>query len=354
MRPLGDGVTVQVPRRTAPTPLPSGVTVSVVVPCFNYGRFLPQAVESALAQRDVNVEVVVIDDASTDDSVAVGRRLASVDPRVRLLVHPENRGHLRTANEALLAGSGEFIVKLDADDVLTPGTLARSAALLRACPGVGFVYGRVEVFSGSEPPRCEDARASSWTVWAGHDWLARVLGRAHNVIAQPEVMIRRSALEMAGPWYSEDLPWAEDYNLWLRLAARGDVGRVNGCSQGLYRVHSHSIQRAAADIELADLRARVSAVRLFLQQVPDLPTPLSHLALASLARDTRRLAADRIDRGLTDQAAQREYLTIARQLEDELDLEPDRSPLTWAGPVGRIVRRLYRPYRWRRWRMFGI
>src|ERR1700709_800592 len=104
--------------------------VSVVIPCFNYGHWLESCVESALQQEGVSVDVIVIDDASKDDSVQVGRRLVSRDKRVRLIENGVNRGHIRSVNAGLDAVTGEYIVKLDADDLLAPGSLARSTALL--------------------------------------------------------------------------------------------------------------------------------------------------------------------------------------------------------------------------------
>ena len=236
----------------------------MVIPCYNYGTYLEGCVRSALEQPGTDVDVTVIDDASLDNSHEVAQRLAKADPRVRIIRHDANRGHLATANEALQAASGEYIVKLDADDLLAPGSLVRSAALLEHHRSVAFVYGWAEFFEG-EPPQVDIGAPMSWTIWSGDKWVDRTLRRAHNVIAQPEVMIRRSALLRVGG-YRADLPWAEDYNLWLRLATVGAVGRINGCTQGLYRVHSQSFQRSSRDLRLSDLRGRISATRRYLEE----------------------------------------------------------------------------------------
>ena len=97
--------------------------VSVIITCYNYGRFLPDAVNSALSQEHVEPEIIVVDDASTDDSANVAERLARNDPRVAVIRHDRNTGQVEAFNEGLAAASGEFIVRLDADDLLTPGSL---------------------------------------------------------------------------------------------------------------------------------------------------------------------------------------------------------------------------------------
>ncbi len=118
-------------------------SVSVVIPCYRYGHFLEQSVGSALTEQDgVDVKVLIIDDASPDDSAEAAHRLAKADSRVEVLVHERNKGHLATYNEGLLEwADGDYTVLLSADDRLTPGALVRAAALLDAHPNVGFVYG---------------------------------------------------------------------------------------------------------------------------------------------------------------------------------------------------------------------
>src|SRR5437016_876838 len=102
-------------------------SVDVVVPCYNYGRFLRQCVGSVLAQEGVDVRVLVIDDCSSDHTPEVGRALAAADPRVEYRRHPVNRGHHPTYNEGLAWASADYCLLLSADDLLTRGALARAA-----------------------------------------------------------------------------------------------------------------------------------------------------------------------------------------------------------------------------------
>ncbi len=105
-------------------------TVSVVIPCYNYGRYLPECVASVTAQPGVELEIIIVDDASTDGSQDVARALAAADPRIRLLLHAENARHIITYNDGLALATGDYVVLLSADDLLAPGSLARSTSLM--------------------------------------------------------------------------------------------------------------------------------------------------------------------------------------------------------------------------------
>ena len=111
-------------------------SVSVVIPCYNYGHLLGDAVNSVLDDQDgVDVQVLIIDDASPDGSAEVARKIAAGDPRVEVAVHAANKGHIATYNEGLLDwAGGDYCVLLSADDRLTPGALQRAAGFSRRPP----------------------------------------------------------------------------------------------------------------------------------------------------------------------------------------------------------------------------
>lgn len=231
--------------------------VDVVVPCYNYGRFLRACVHSVLRQSVTDCRVLIIDDASSDDSVAVAEGLAREDRRVSVIAHAHNRGHIQTYNEGIDWASGEYFVLLSADDLLTPGSLKRSLALLDHDSTIGFVYGRPRHFTGAIPP--PRLGKPQWTVWPGIEWLEIRYRKAVNCISQPEAIIRMSALRRAGPYYAEHLPHTADLELWLRLAAVAPVGHIAGVDQGYYRVHPNSMQRTINAGTLNDLKGRRAA-----------------------------------------------------------------------------------------------
>lgn len=307
--------------------------MSVLVTTYNYARFLPDAVASVLGQEGVDVDLLVIDDASTDGTEAVSEQLIR-DSRVRVVRHEQNRGHIPSVNEGFDALEGDYVVKLDADDLLAPGALARAVDLLEARPEVGFVSGRPVHFS-SEPPRPSSATSKSWTVWSGADWVARRCASGYNTISQPEVTMRASVLRAAGP-RPESLPHTSDLALWLQMAMLADVGRINGPPQGYYRVHDNSMQRTTNAGHLFDLQARRDAFDYTLAWSRTLDPPALADADALLATARRTIAGQALDRacraydrGRTDE------LDIDEIVQFALDTSPDAERLPQWGALNR-------------------
>ena len=177
-----------------------------------------------------------------------------------MLRHETNKGHIQTYNDGLEAVTGDYVVLLSADDLLPPGALTRAVALMEAHPKVGFVYGYARSFTGGPP--VVNARVRNWSLWTGIDWLGLAARRGRCFISSPEVVMRRDALQQVGG-YDPRLPHSGDLDMWLRTAARWDVGRINGPTQALYRVHDANMhltdvrrladrpRRAASDVQSA-------------------------------------------------------------------------------------------------------
>lgn len=252
-------------------PLTTRPTVSVVIPCYNYGRFLPTAVTSALDQDGIDLDLVVVDDASSDDSLDVARRLGE-HQQVRVLEHAENRGHIATYNHGLAHVKGEYVVLLSADDVLPRNALTRAVALMEHHPQVGLVYGFPENFTGV-PPRGPD-RVRSWTTWSGLEWQDRICRTGRNPIMSPEVVLRRAAWDEIQE-YDPRLPHAADMAVWLHTSLRWDIGRVNGPVQALYRVHGDNMHLTTYSGEKRDLAERRLAFDLLFQEGHPLPADAS-------------------------------------------------------------------------------
>ena len=354
-------------RRRRSEPLRRRPTVTVVMPCYNYGHFLPRALASVLGQPDVDVEVIVIDDASPDGSGAVARRLAAADDRVRAIVHERNRGHIATYNEGLEQAGGDYVVLLSADDALTPGALARATALLEAEPSVGLVYGFPVVFD-DEPPAVRTA-VRSWTVWGGAEWIELRCRKGENCIHNPEVVLRTSVQHAIGG-YDPALPHSGDLEMWLRAAAVADVGRVNGPGQAFYRVHRASMQRTTYAGHVTDLQGRLDAFRSVLVGPcarVDRGEELYATARRSLAIAAVRYARLAYEHGRADSEPVAEYLAFAqrvwpdvcrhrgwRAVQRRAAQQPERLAhgALWRGR--RVVADLEGRVRWRRWRRTGV
>ncbi len=246
--------------RVSARPLTRTPSVSVVIPCHNYARFLAAAVGSVTAQTCVQVDVLILDDCSTDGTRDVAQSLAAQDPRVRFIVHERNMGHIATFNEGLETATGDYVVLLSADDLLAPGSLARATALLDAHPSVAFAYGTVVPFGGERPPAPREAPEAdaAWTIWTGHDWIEERCRLGANAARSPEVVMRTSVQREIGG-YRPELPHSADMEMWLRAASAGDVGRVEGADQAFHREHLDSLSHSLCIGPTDDLRARHDA-----------------------------------------------------------------------------------------------
>jgi glycosyltransferase involved in cell wall biosynthesis len=288
-------------------------SVSVVIPCYNYGHFLGEAIASALEdQPGVNVRILVIDDASPDGSADVARAIAAENPQVEVAVHAENRGHIHTYNEGLLDwADGDYTVLLSADDRLTPGALTRGAALLDAHPEAGFVYGHPIRFQdgGSLPPARTTVRG--WSVWPGRWWLERRFRESVSCISSPEVMVRTSLQKQIGG-YDPELPHTGDTEMWLRFAAHADVGYIRGVDQAFYRFHASNMTHSRTT--LVDLRQRRLAYETVLQRYGDRlrdADRLSDMVHRRLSWEALWSAARAYDRGRTTQEPVDELVDFA-------------------------------------------
>ncbi len=243
------------PRKRRPEALPPGVRprVSVVIPCFDYERYLRACVESALDQPGVEVDVIIVDDRSTDGSLTLARRLGEADPRVAVIAHATNRGAVETFNDGLAHARGQYLVRLDADDLLAPGALGRAVALLEAEPSVGLAYGRPLHFVGDDVPATARTKVSGWSIWPGLTWLEGRCRSGWNCITAPEVVMRRSVVDMVGGQRPQ-LAYAHDMEMWLRMGAVADVAHIDGADQAFHRDHDQSM--TASSTKLDDLRDR--------------------------------------------------------------------------------------------------
>jgi glycosyltransferase involved in cell wall biosynthesis len=215
MRAAAESVTARVP------------VVSVVIPCYNQGRFLSESLASVSAQAYLDREVIVVDDGSTDDTPAVTRRF----PEVRRL-QQGNRGTAEARNHGLRRSRGRYVLFLDADDRLLPGALTAGVDALDRNPEYGFVYGHVRLFeSGSSTCRCPTQRA------VARDHYRSLL--AGNYVWTPgAAMYRRAVLDAVGG-FDARAGGSADFDLNIRIARRWPV-HCHGQTVLDYREHPES------------------------------------------------------------------------------------------------------------------
>lgn len=342
--------------------------VSVVVPCYRYGRFLPDCVASVLKQEGVDVRVLIIDDASPDDSADVATRLAAAEDRVEVRRHRANQGHIATYNEGLLEwADGDYSLLLSADDALTPGSLARATAVLEANPQVGFVYGHPLKWDDSRPQPIPRTEPTGVTVWSGLDWLRIVCRLGHSVISSPEVVVRTSVQKRIGG-YLPQLPHTADVEMWMRFAVNSDVAFIKGIDQAFYRAHGTNM--TGERVPIVDLRQRKDAYEAILNGHADQIPYASHLRMQvnrTMAKEALWEACRAYDRGLVDATRIDELLSFARLAYTDADRLPESWGLRWRQRAGTRVcaslrpvmisaahRRLRSMWWWRRWERQGV
>jgi hypothetical protein len=210
--------------------------VSISVPSFNYARFLPAAIESALSQTYPNVEIIVIDDGSEDGSLEIARGYAARYPSVKVVTHPnhENRGPGATANLGRSQARGEYWCGLASDDVYRPTKIERQVDVLESDHSLAFVYGRARLVDaegaplrGGELPAVDLSREP-------HP-LEHLL--AANVVPATAALVRKTTLDEVPE--DESLAYS-DWDLWIGLAALGGVAFIDEVVVD-YRVHGENM-----------------------------------------------------------------------------------------------------------------
>ena len=346
-------------------------SVTAVIPCYNYGRYLPLVMESVLSQERVNVRVIIVDDASSDGSAQVARNLASLDPRITVVAHARNQGHIASYNDGLARVESEFVTLISADDLLAPGALGRATDLMIQHPRVGMVYGMPLSFDKEEggPDQSNPGRLRSWTIWRGREWLLWACWRGRNFILSPEVVMRTEAMRQVGS-YNSDLPHSGDLEYWLRTAVRWDIGRINGPVQAYYRIHGNNMHLTTYNTMQADLDHRRAAFDVLstaaLQDVlPDCER-LHRLSRWGLCREALLLAERNLDSGGPSEVSLA-FLQVARSAFPSADATLrgravlHRLRLSRGREAPQTVQRLIEGYRhqldrarWVAWRKVGI
>ena len=213
---------------------PKPPVVSVLLAVYNTRPFLAEAIESILAQAFEDFEFLIVDDGSTDGSTEVVRRFAAIDGRVRPIIR-ENRGLVASLNEMIEAARGEFLARMDADDIALPGRLGRQLAYLREHPEVVVAGSWVEWIDQ------EGDSLREFHMEEGHEAIERLLlEEGTNSICHPAAMIRADAMRRVGG-YREEFTACEDYDLWLRL---GEVGRAANIPEVLLRYRYRATSKA--------------------------------------------------------------------------------------------------------------
>jgi glycosyltransferase involved in cell wall biosynthesis len=226
--------------------------VSAVVTTYNYARFLPDALDSVLAQTHTNLEMVVIDDGSTDNTAAVVERYA--DRGVRYVRRPHG-GAGRARNAGLESTSAPLVAFLDADDTWLPDRVEAGVAHLARHPELALVAAHAFACDVGLRPTAVVPAATREAGWMLEQLLI------DNVVLNPSsVLIRRSAIEAAGGF--SEIPFGEDWDTWIEIAKRFPIGFIDR-PLALVRRHTDSVspRRVSVDVNRAIVEPHLRAYR---------------------------------------------------------------------------------------------
>ena len=239
-------------------------SVDVFVPCYNYGRYLPDCVASVLAQEGVDIRILIIDDASTDGSAEVARQLAETDRRITLALHHTNQGHIATYNEGIAWAAADYMLLLSADDMVAPGAFGRAVDVMDRRATVGMVYGRACKFSTITeiPPWELQSEGDTSRVITGRSFLADLCAKPTNPVETATAIVRTRVQKVVGG-YRPELPHAGDLEMWLRFAAVGDVANID-VTQAFVRIHDANMRRGySINHDIGDFQQRIACFKIF-------------------------------------------------------------------------------------------
>jgi len=216
------------------------MVVSIVIPAYNQGRFLAQAIQSALDQSHQSIQVVVVDDGSTDDTPDVLSRFAA-DQRVSV-IRQANGGLPAARNRGLNAATGEFVCFLDSDDYLERTHIERLAARLADDGHLGFAYCDVQMVDLEGKPSSQFSVAESRRTLSGDIFESLMIG---GYIPPHAALVRRRILDELGG-FDPELGGHADYELWLRVTGAGYRAAYVDERLACYRVYDGSMSRDTA------------------------------------------------------------------------------------------------------------
>lgn len=303
------------------------MTVSFIIPCYNYGRFVGAAIESILGQSYPDIELIVIDDGSTDDSSEVISRYRQVK-----LIRIDNSGISVARNIGTRASRGEFLWFLDADDMLAPGAVESSVKIMAKRPDCAFVYGH-ESAIGPEGEPLPSYGFSPGKCLAG-DLYEQLLAANDSLRSPSAVMHRRRFFESVGG-FTDGLRGCEDFDLHLRVLREHEVA-CNDSIVLIKRIHDENISRRRGEM----LEAAVRGQRLqkpFVDQHPQY-----RAAYSAGLRLARRYNGRNLERQIAEKIVARQKDKLGADLMSLARYAPGRLPLLPARLLWETARRSLR------------
>jgi glycosyltransferase involved in cell wall biosynthesis len=200
--------------------------ISIVTPSYNQGQFLEQTIESVISQGYPNLEYIIVDGGSTDNSVEIIRKY---EKHLAWWVSEKDRGQTHALNKGFERATGEWVAYLNSDDLYLPGALSRVSSEIRQNPGCCWLAGGCHTLQGSELCRCRYPEfLSSRAAWFHH-----------CLVAQSSVFWKRELFQQHG-LLDDSYHYCMDYEFWMRLVIAGRVCQPVNYPISVFRYHATS------------------------------------------------------------------------------------------------------------------
>lgn len=298
-------------------------SVDVVIPNYQYAHYLRGCVASILAQDVPDLRVLIIDNASTDNSVEVAQELVRADSRVQLVTHARNIGPHASFNEGLDWAEADYFTIMCVDDLAAPGAFARSIAVMERWPDVGLAHGTALRIHGEAPftGTVPVAGPAGWRIENGRAALRRYFRNGFMPMLCCTTLHRTQVHKRAG-YYRASVPHTDDFELWLRVAALADIASTDAI-HGIIRFHRNALSSFVCEDVAQDFYLYEEAFASFFGHegaaLPD-AGPLRRMAARGLAARAYWSGLSHRARGRRNQA--KALLGYVRQRQPAMLLAP--------------------------------
>jgi glycosyltransferase involved in cell wall biosynthesis len=269
-------------------------SIDIVIPCYQYGRFLRECVHSVLSQGIADLRILIIDNASTDDSVEIARDLSAKDSRIFLTARERNLGPQASFNEGIDWARSDYFALLHADDLLAPRALRHAVDFMERHRTVAFAFGKDFLFvdgkkSGDAFAELNNT-APSWKILSGRQFVKE--GELKTVGP-----IVRTRIQKRAGYFHPDLPMTDDAEMLMRLACYGDVAKTLS-PLVMQRLHGANISAALWKDPMAALKQDEATIEIFFQnEGRRFGTRLHHRARRNLGKRAYWSAMKRLAKG---------------------------------------------------------
>ena len=260
--------------------------VSVIMPCYNHGKFLSEAIESILGQSYEDLELIIVEDCSKDNSAEIIRKYEQIDKRIVAVYHKNNEGVSRSRNDAIARVSGNYIAFCDADDIWEKDKLSIQIDCFSKYPEYGVIHSDSIIIDESSRPTGEHFSSLYQKGMKLSGNLFEELC-TRNFINTPTVIMRRKCINDAG-LFEESFKYNEDWIYWVRTAQKNLFFYIPE-SLVRYRIHSRSTMLDGMGFTDQIIKASNFILNMF----PDMPNKAKSRLFYAIGMEYRYITEKR-------------------------------------------------------------